>query len=106
MRKIHENIRDVSPACPDISRSSSGCGGEPALYLESCEVTSVPMQPTNKMGSAPQNGIVEQDFHVLGDAEALGGTLRKGRLRALMRNRFTDVFCNLQFRRIEWTTFL
>jgi hypothetical protein len=51
-------------------------------------VTSVPMQPTNKMGSAPQNGIVEQDFHVLGDAEALGGTLRKGRLRALMRNRF------------------
>ena len=69
-------------------------------------VTSVPMQPTNKMGSAPQNGIVEQDSHVLGDAEALGGTLRKGRLRALMRNRFTDVFCNLQFRRIEWTTFL
>ena len=69
-------------------------------------VTSVPMQPTNKMGSAPQNGIVEQDFHVLGDAEALGGTLRKGRLRALMRNRFTEVFCNLQYRRIEWTTFL
>ena len=69
-------------------------------------VTSVPMQPTNKMGSAPQNGIVEQDFHVLGDAEALGGTLRKGRLRALMRNRFTEVFCNLQYRRIERTTLL
>ena len=69
-------------------------------------VTSVPMQPTNKMGSSPQNGIVEQDFHVLGDAEALGGTLRKGRLRALMRNKFTEVFCNLQYRKIEWTTLL
>jgi aromatic ring-cleaving dioxygenase len=29
-------------------------------------VTSVHMQPNNKMGPAPQNGIVEQDFLVWG----------------------------------------